>query len=345
MTSSTSSNFKDPAGLLLRMLSSGNRAAYAALIREGLQIAAMPLDAILSAFEKRRSQQETSSGHPVLLIIGAPRSGTTLVYQVLAQYLDVTFPTNLSAMFPKSPLSVSRLIRFLPRLKTTDFRNFYGQTTHLRGPNDAFHVWDQWLGSDRYHPKTQLDDNTIRNMQSCLASWTECYGRPFLNKNNRNTSCMKLLADTIPAARFIVVKRHPMAVVQSLVKAREDVQGNKHVGWGLQSATTSAEADSLAYVDDVCRQVRSIESELQRQIDAVAPERIFEMTYEDFCGHPQEYVRQISEYFQGVGLNPELPLNTLQPFRVSSKSNMTAAEEARARRCLALDASRQLLEV
>ena len=53
MARPSNQNFRDPIGLVLRMLKSGNRAAWEALFREALGIAARPLDAALSIFERR----------------------------------------------------------------------------------------------------------------------------------------------------------------------------------------------------------------------------------------------------------------------------------------------------
>ena len=77
------SNFSDPMGLLLRMLRSGNRAAYGALFRAALSVGVAPLDWMLERKEKRRlgAVCESGSEHPLVLIVGPPRSGSTLLFQ------------------------------------------------------------------------------------------------------------------------------------------------------------------------------------------------------------------------------------------------------------------------
>ena len=74
-----------------------------------------------------------------------------------------------------------------------------------------------------------------------------------------------------------------MLVAQSLIKARQQVQGDKSTGWGLHSHCTDMTADPLAYVDDVCHQVLQIEAELEEQLKHLPQDRIIEFTYEDFC--------------------------------------------------------------
>ena len=72
-------------------------------------IAAAPADFALSPFERRLTQSVTVPRHPLILVCGAPRSGTTVVYQTLVNHLPVAYFSNLTALFPRSPLAAQRL--------------------------------------------------------------------------------------------------------------------------------------------------------------------------------------------------------------------------------------------
>ena len=158
-----SRNFTNPIGLLLRMLTSGQRVAYSALIHEAMRLVSRPLNRLLAGRERRLLKTAPSDVAPVILVVGAPRSGTTLVYQTLARYLDVTYFSNLTSLFPNAPLAGTKMFRWLPRRQSADFKNFYGQTAGLNGPNDGFSVWNHWLGDDRYVPR-----------RSFRPQWTAC---------------------------------------------------------------------------------------------------------------------------------------------------------------------------
>ena len=118
-----SKNFKNPFGLLFRMLASGQRAAYSALIHEGMRLVSRPLNSLLAGRERRIRESTPPVAAPVILVVGAPRSGTTLVYQTLARYMDVTYFSNLTALFPKVPLGETKTFRWLPRRQSADFKN------------------------------------------------------------------------------------------------------------------------------------------------------------------------------------------------------------------------------
>ena len=324
-----SANFKNPFGLLLRMLTSGKRAAYSALIHEGLRIVTKPLDSLLQRKEKRLLGNSLPADLPVLLVVGAPRSGTTLVYQTLARYLDTSYFSNLTSFFPKSAISGTRMFNWLAGRHAADFENFYGQTAGLGGPNDGFAIWNQWLGNDRYVPRTDLNAEEMSHMRRFFDAWSNTFGKPFLNKNNRNTSCLDQLARALPNARFIVVRRNPILVAQSLITARQQVQGDKSIGWGLMAQDKSSDADPLSYVDDVCDQILQIEAELDQQISHIPADRIVEVTYEGFCEAPESALREIAAKIPGVGLSEQLMLTELKPFKASTSVTLTEEEQGR----------------
>lgn len=324
-----SENFQNPVGLLFRMLLSGKRAAYAALFHEALRIAARPVDALLKKKEARRIADAKPSNQPIVLVVGAPRSGTTLVYQTLARYMDVSYVTNLMSMFPRSPISGSRMFRWLPKSKSADFQNYYGQTAGLDGPNDGFSLWNQWLGEDRYVPRTDLSESEQMQMKQFFGAWSEAFGKPFLNKNNRNTGCLDLLSRVLPQSSFVVVRRNPLLVAQSLITAREQVQGDKSVGWGLHSHSSDVSADPLKYVDDVCDQILEIERQLDEQIKDIPKDRLIEVTYEGFCEDPAASLRWISQNIPGIQLKPELMDAELRPFKASATITLSEAEQHR----------------
>lgn len=311
------------------MLLSGQKAAYTALAMESLRIMAKPIDAMLQFRERRLMTSQRSANLPLLLIAGAPRSGTTLIYQTLARYLDVSYFSNLTSLFPRSPISGTQLLRPDSSRQSADFRNFYGQTSGLHGPHDGFGIWNRWLGSNRYAPRTDLTEEELSDMRHFFEVWCSVFRKPLLNKNNRNTSCLALLSSILPNASFIVVRRNPVMVAQSLIHAREQVQGNKRFGWGLHSTETSRTSDPLAYVDDVCCQILSIEDRLNEQLKIIPRHRLVEVRYEDFCRAPSNILQQIANYIPGIGLNKSLTQQPLQSFQISSAVTLTDPEHER----------------
>ncbi|MDX2286246.1 MAG: sulfotransferase [Bacteroidia bacterium] len=319
------SNFKDPVGLLKRMLASGNRAAYFTILREGLGVALKPLDWLLQGAERRRIRRAKPSDLPLILILGGSRSGTTLFYQTLAQYLPVSYFNNLSAPFPRSPITAGKLFsRFLRRGKKT-FQNYYGSVSGFSGPNDGFHIWNRWLGEDRNAVPAQIAPEQVRDMQQFFHAWHEAFGKPFLNKNNRNSLCVQLFYEAFPRIVFVEIRRDPVYVIQSLIQSREAVQGSKYIAWGLASTDSDPGTDPLSYVDDICRQVHAVEAELDEARSAVPDAQYIRVSYESFCQNPAGVVQELSRRIWGAEL-PAAQLSDLKPFENTNRKRLSDAE-------------------
>jgi hypothetical protein len=282
-------SFRDPVGLVRRMLGAPEPAARASLARAALEIAAKPLDRALQRREERLLAAAPPSDAPMLLIVGPPRSGTTLVYQTVVRRLPVSFATNLSALFPRAPIAAQALFSRSRHTTGTDLRSYFGQTRALFDANDAFHLWDRWLGTERYRAPDVIAPDAVRAMRRFFDAWSWRFPAPFVNKNNRNTDCLRQLAEALPEARFVVVRRDPLETLQSLLIARQVVQGDVARAWGLRSHD-ARHAGTRAAVEAVCEQLVEIERRLRADCAVIAPGRLLEVSYAQFCTAPDDVV-------------------------------------------------------
>lgn len=308
----------------MRMLQSGEPAARSALVREGVAILMTPLDLLLQALETKLLTQTHTTDLPIILVVGLPRSGSTLVYQTLAQSLPVSFFTNLSALFPRAPITISRRLDLWCQYRSPDFHNFYGNTPGWAAPNDGFHIWNRWLGQDRYTVPQQLSLEGQVQMRTFFTAWLAVMGQPLLNKNNRNTAGMSLLSQILDNLWFIVVHREPLYVAQSLLIAREKVQGNRAISWGL--GTESAAKPALDPFEDVAAQVARISQDLALQQLQCVGDRLIEVSYEQFCADPRAIVCQIYKTIWGPHADPSMVHPPQQPFQCGNRNQLPLAE-------------------
>lgn len=285
--------------------------------------AAMPVDYLMQLRERRLLQKPSELTRPVLLIVGPPRGGTTMLYQVLADTLNATWFPNVSEMFPRAPITATRMFAGR-RKRTTSLRSFYGQTAGLSAPNDAFHIWNRWLGTDRYEP--YVKPHKRDEMKQFLAVWTNTFDKPLVNKNNRNTLCVSTLAKVIPTAHIVVLRRDRSDIARSLIRAREFVQGRKAAPWGLASRSTTTD-DPLGYVTDVCDQIHHIHDRLEDQLDQIDTSRVTHTTYEALCADPQAVIERIG-FRSGIELR-ERTLTSLQHINPPVRKPLSDEEEQR----------------
>jgi hypothetical protein len=126
---------------------------------------------------------------PALLIIGAPRSGTTLFYQIVASHRNTVFINNLLERLPLSGVRVARWVRldrWKPPLST---ESHYGETPGLAGPSEAGPFWDHVFPRGSHHAvePNEADPERMAWLRGTVGALVEMTGRPFLSKNTWNS--------------------------------------------------------------------------------------------------------------------------------------------------------------
>jgi LPS sulfotransferase NodH len=293
-------HFQDPAGLLFRVLRSGGSHGRFSVLSSGLALLATPFDWLLRGRERRLLEETTQLRMPVILVCGAARSGTTLMAEVLGRAFDVGYITNLMAMFPRSPISASRVFRCEPRRQSVPLTSHYGRTAGFRSPNDGLPLWDRWTGPDRTWPDASLLESTGEDLErffGALESWT---GKPTVTKNNVLNLVASDVARVLPTARFICMRRDPVFLAQSLLLARRYIHGSDDHPYGLAPPGEK----SPDPVEDVIRQVRYHETLTIRQLDELGVDRFRVVSYEKLCANPRQQISDLAGKL--LGLKPDL---------------------------------------
>lgn len=310
----------DPVGLTRRLLRSGDPAARFAMLSAALGVLAFPLDAVLAVMERRRLRAASGPRRPMILICGPPRSGTTLLAQTLIRTLPVAFVNNLTAIFPRAPLTANRLFLRGPQRREVDFRSYYGRSRHWWGPNDGLHLWDRWVGRDRRRLPAQLEPVAADGMRRFFGAMEEQYGMSVLAKNNSLIGYAHLVAPVLPTARFLCLTRDPVFLAQSLLRARRDIHGRDDVPYGL-----APDRRGVDPIEDVCRQVRHHESLVRSQQARLGEERFRTVAYEDLCADPAAIATRVSENLLGIAPDRERT-GQLSPFTAANRRRLDTGE-------------------
>lgn len=312
--------FHNPAGLALRLLRTRDPDAYGAIGQAVLGALLTPLDLALTVAEEKRYAAAAPPRLPIVLVCGPPRSGTTLVAQQLIQQLPVAYFSNLVGIFPRAPLTASRLAGRVGARWRGTLGSYYGRARSLAAPSDALPLWDRWFGHDRNLLRSSLTRSEQDAMRHFFGAREADDPRPLIAKNNRLNGQAALVSDVLPTARYLCLERDPVFLAQSLLLARQEISGDEGRAYGLHRVE---EESGLSPVESVCAQVMFHERLAATQQALLGPERFWRVSYEQFCADPAALVARVAQELLGLPVAaPRTP--PLAPFTVSRQNRLPA---------------------
>lgn len=259
---------------------------------------------------------------PIIFILASPRTGSTLLYQLMAKHLRLHFFSNYVAThFSGYPL-VGTVIESALTDELADgvsLRNRYGQTEGSHEPNEATKILDHWFRHE--HPSATLSSRVRRgtrtHLTNTISGIAAFAGKPIVVKNTWNCFRVTELANLFPAARFIWLRRDIAASSYSALQARKR-QGDPATVWNSASPANFSEIRRLPYIEQVVEQQywtnAAVEDDLRRRIH---PGNWIEVWYEDIVADPVTVLETIASSFSFPHLRqqPKISEIRLQPSR------------------------------
>jgi hypothetical protein len=273
---------------------------------------------------------------PTLHIVGVPRSGTTLIYQLLASHLDVGYVNNLIACFWRSPVYGIRLSRkVLSRSWRSSLSSSFGRTDGPQEPHEFGYFWSSQLGypSLAQRPPEFEDGIDWLRLRRVLLNMAHAFGRPMMFKPFLLTWHLQRMKEVMPRTVFVHVRRDPVDTALSLVRLRRRVLGSAD-RWASLRPLEADELEHEPYWWQVAGQVFHLERAITEQLDRLSPSCVVEIDYEELCADPSGALEQVRELFRRNGAEVALlggPPATLEPSVPSAES---AAEAEAVRRAV-----------
>ena len=276
------------------------------MIYAGLGVLCTPLDIFFQIFEKKHNKTAIAPKKPQIFVCGAPRAGTTLTAQVLIRHLPVFYFNNLTSIFPRSPITASKLFGWVVKGDNEDvgYTSFYGRTTRPSSPNDALYFWDRWTGGNRHHIPEKILPKEIENMVQFFGAMEAYSGKPLVAKNNSLNTYADLVAQEMEQAYFICLDRDPLYLAQSHIIARRFIQGNENIHYGIGKPEDFG-FEGEDYIEDLCRQILFYKKCMKEQQRLIGRDRFYIVKYEDFCQNPVKWVHIIAKNILGITLSKE----------------------------------------
>jgi len=273
------------------------------------------LSTILGNAEKRAVRNYHKPQYPVLLVVGAPRSGSTLFVQWLAELGLFAYPSNLLSRFYAAPYIGAKIQQLLtdPRynhndelldftLKRNTFSSILGRTKGILGTNEFWYFWRRFIpdsnpaeGMDLQY----LDSKQVRKIDSKtllteLAALESAFGKPLAIRANILQYNLSYLSKIFNKVLFLFTKRHPFYNMQSLLEARTTFYGDIHT-WFSAKPREYKELKNKDPYTQIAGQLYYTNSSIEQELRVEQSFRSLTVDYEDFCDSPRFYFNQIKE--------------------------------------------------
>lgn len=248
---------------------------------------------------------EKVEGLPIVFVVGLPRSGTTVVQQVLCRALPFGYINNIIARFWSRPSIGIRLSTELGLFEANARRaiglnSFLGQTYGAVDPHEFGYFWKEFFEFDK-HPNHRVpcSDHDDYVLPATKKRWMEKeilghFGRPLIFKNLTCGMNADLLARIFPASIFVDVRRNPEDVVRSIYRSRLLRNSDDRSWFSLMPSSYPFSASCAEPIDQIIRQMRDCRADIDDAL-ARAERAVVEVNYESFCDDPAATVREVAD--------------------------------------------------
>lgn len=237
---------------------------------------------------------------PPVFIVGAPRSGTSLLYELLVTHARFAYFSNLAHRLYQTPAAATAIGRRLIRGWTGELRSEYGHIAGWGAPNEGGWIWRRWTPEEHELDAAAAEHIDTQEMRRSVAAVSSIMHAPFISKNVMHSAHVGLLSSVFPGAVYIHITRDHTENARSLYRARVDAGGvNEWIsvrprGWEAYANRGPAE--------QVAAQVE-LTNRMIVHDTAVLPR--VTLRYENLCEHTGEELERVLAALGGFGIVPQ----------------------------------------
>jgi len=235
-----------------------------------------------------------------VFIVGAPRSGTTLLYRLLAQHSDLAWFSEedekkfLTPEFIKESNKLEKIKKNILENKKNLGKN-QGKE-NIRIPAELSFVYDQVFQENW---KVKVSE---QNLEILISEITELLNldekKRYLNKTPQNSIRIRKINEIFPNSKFIHIIRDPRAVVNSMLERAKKrdlsffgIRIKKKLGFSMNPV----EKHSLQWkqvVEEIIKTTKELESN-----------QFLQIKYEELTEKPDYWLEKITNFCELPSFN------------------------------------------
>jgi len=248
----------------------------------------------------------SGASHENFFIVGAPRSGTTLLSQLFAGCTDVAYPNNLMAAFWSAPVSGALMSQRWMSEKFFSGSSNFGQTADYREPHEFGAFWrDSLKMTDMAQPAPEHSDTIEWGVLSkVLDDITKVFSKPVVYKAFHLSWFIKQISEKMPNSKWIFISRNTVDNARSLLDLRRHLHNDIEKWASSKPAGIEKYSTSGPYLE-VIAQVELINKHICSQLDNLPQDSWTSLSLESLVNDPVEEFNDLA-IWTGVKVNHEM---------------------------------------
>ncbi len=269
----------------------------------------------------RVNKYKTKDTIPVF-IVSVPRSGATLLYQIITNYFNVSYISNLAAGFYKAlTIGMDLHYKLFNSKQHNSFESYGGYNKKWIAPHEAGKFWYRWFPKDpQYVTKKMIETKNFDELKKTVAYIEEKFQKPIVLKNTVNSLRLNAIRDIFPSALIIYITRKPSDVGISILKHRIKDNGDKTKWWAIEPPMTK-ELKKLPFYEQIAQQIHQTEQIIEHDMGLFPSKQTLKVNYEDLCQNLELELKKIESLFHENGITVKYKKDAKLP-ELKLKSNV-----------------------
>ena len=286
-----------------------------------------PLNYLLNPLENlclNENDLDYLKSSPPVFIIGPPRSGTTVLYQLLCKHFNFGYTNNFVADWYNIPITATRLYNiFSSQTSSIELTSNFGKSSNLYGPNEFGKFWYRWFSKTH-----ELKDNypLIENkLRLEIAGLTKIHQKPMLFKNVINSMRINVLSQIFDNSIFIVLNRDNLDIAQSILNARIELYNNKNHSWSVITSALQTNPD-IPYYKQIVNQIKGVTSNINLARKNIGDNKFIFVDYKELCNNTDQVLKSIHSQLNTRGIRVDAYNNYPNKLNYSTGKKVSDAD-------------------
>lgn len=228
-------------------------------------------------------------------VIGAPRSGTTLLTQLALSNIEIGYINNFIATFWNAPLyGIYLSKKILGENYQSDLKSDFGRTNSIQEPHEFGYFWKHQLNYKEHLQQSYNTKHSIAwiKLKNILYQMCSAYNKPILFKSFLYGFHIREAVLQMPKTLFIYIERDLYQNAFSILKLRKKMFGDETIWASMKPHQYSFLKDENIY-RQVVGQVLFLNYEYKKQMLQIPEPNKLLLSYSTLCLNTKEIIKQV----------------------------------------------------